>query len=596
MTQMSLLTLAQKVREVIAGNNTRLAIQLLNDALAGHPAQNGLLIRSAQHHGLREEVIRGTLSWEEANLTQNQIHEALLMVVDDLVREAVKTTKVFMSYNREPVSTALAAEFRARLKAEGFQIFMDVEDTPVGADWALTILNEIRASHYFILLLSEKANNSEMVIKEVEEAQQRKATTGFPIILPIRVNFPVNQRMNARLHSMLHRIQQLEWQNEKDTATIMSKMMDVLYGRIDLTSNSLANEEEAQHFITKEDTPPTPVAPLEVPRGAVRLESKYYIKRPQEDVFIKYVENPGALLRIRGPRQFGKTSLLTRVIAHAAQQEYSIVAIDFQELDEATMSNLDQLLWEFSSYFAEELDLEDELEKRWARPRGKKQTCTAFIEKDILRSLDQPILLALDEADRLFRYKEVSTEFFLLLRSWHEKSKVPNKQEWEKFRLVLSYSTEAKLAIQDLNASPFNVGEEAKLAPFTDDQVAELAHRHGLNWEPDKISQMMDLLAGQPYLVRRAMYLLAKGEYTFQELMSKAAKHDGPFSDHLRHHLVNIKLFADAIEAMKEIVENRRCKDPIMATRLLATGLVKGSPPDILPANELYAAYFKGKL
>ena len=226
----------------------------------------------------------------------------------------------------------------------------------------------------------------------------------------------------------------------------------------------------------------------------------------------------------------------------------------------------------------------------------KKQLCTAFIEKDILRIAERPILLALDEADRLFRYQEVSTEFFLLLRSWHEKSKVPNKQEWEKFRLVLSYSTEAKLAIQDLNASPFNVGEEAKLTPFSEEQVSELRHRHGLHWSPAQSAQMMELLAGQPYLVRRAMYLLASEEYEYNDLLEKAAQHGGPFSDHLRHHLVNIKQYEAAVAVMRDIVEKGKCKDPIMASRLEATGLVVGSPPDVIPANGLYANYFKGKL
>ncbi|MEO1652049.1 MAG: AAA-like domain-containing protein, partial [Bacteroidota bacterium] len=593
---MSIFKIAHQVKDKISVHDTQGAIDLLKKALEGHPKQKTILIRAGEHYGLKEDIITGTLTWEEANVAQNRIQAALLNIVENLIADEVNNTKVFISYNREPVCSALAFEMRQKLKGEGFQLFMDVEDTPVGADWALTILNEIKTCHYFILLLSERGNSSEMVIKEVEEAQKRRNETGLPIILPIRVQFPLEHRLNARLYSLLHRIQQIQWEEASDTPKVLSKMMDVLYGRVNLVSTGAVREEEAQEFVAREEIAPSPVAPLEVPRGAVRLESKYYIERPQEDVFISYVENPGALLRIRGPRQFGKTSLLTRVIAHAAEQEYSIIAIDFQEFDEEIMSNLDQLLWEFCSFFAEELDLEDELDKRWARPRAKKQICTTFIENDILKNIDQPLLLALDEADRLFRHKEVSTEFFLLLRSWHEKSKVPGKKDWEKFRLVLSYSTEAKLAIQDLNASPFNVGEEAKLTPFTEDQVAELLHRHGLHWEPEKLQETMDLLKGQPYLVRRALYLLAKEEYTYKDLMERANKQDGPFSDHLRHHLVNLKQFEDASEAMKKIVDKGECKDPIMAARLEATGLVKGSTPDVVPANGLYQAYFKGKL
>ncbi|MEM6634181.1 MAG: AAA-like domain-containing protein [Bacteroidota bacterium] len=586
--------LAHSVKSRIAENDTRGAIEALKEGLEGHPAEKAVLLRAAQNHGLKQEYLTGTLSWSETSLTQNQINNALLAVADKLLEEQASQTRVFISYNRDEASSNLAREIRSRLKAQHFSLFMDVEDTPLGADWALTILHEIQQCDYLIVLLSEKANSSEMVIKEVEIAHKSKSASGRPLVLPIRVEYPLKQRLNARLHSMLHRVQQIEWKDKEDTLGVLKRIQDVLYKRIEVLAAEPKLEFQAQDLVAQDNEAPSPVAPLEIPRGAVRLESKYYIERAQEENFIHNVEAPGAILRIKGPRQFGKTSLLTRVISHAVDKEYQVVAIDFQEMQEETMEDLDTLLKEFCYYFADELDKEEELEKRWKRPRAKKQICTAFIEKDILPSLDKPLLLAIDEADRLFRYKEASKEFFLLLRSWHEKSKVPNKREWENFRLALSYSTEAKLAIQDLNASPFNVGEEAKLTPFTLDQVAELAHRHGLSWGADQLDTLMELLKGQPYLVRRAMYLLARQEYQFPELIEKAALHDGPFSDHLRHHLINLRQFEEVSEAMKGIISKGKCSDPIMAGRLEATGLVKGSHPDIVPANGLYAAYFKG--
>lgn len=593
---MTVFGLVEAVREEVANNNTEKALNLLNSPILSSDILTDVIIRTAQNNGLAREVIRGTISYKDANITRNQIHNAILSIADQINEKQIRKTKIFISYNREPNSSALAQSLRAHFKSQGFQLFMDIEDTPVGADWAKTILQEINSCDYFILLLSQRANSSEMVIKEVEEASCRLKKEGSPKILPIRVDFPVEERLNARLHSLLYRTQQIEWSNKSDSEKVISRIEDVIYERVTLVDTSLFKEEAVENFVRSNNVPPTPVAALEVPRGAVRLESKFYVKRPQEDSFIRHVDSPGAILRIRGPRQFGKTSLLTRVMAHAAERQYNIIAIDFQELDEETMKNLDTLLWEFCCFFAEEFDLEDELDKYWSRSRSRKQVSTSFIEKEILRKQDEPLLLALDEADRLFRYTEVSTEFFLLLRSWHEKSKVPNRKEWEKFRLALSYSTEAKLAIQDLNASPFNVGEEAKLVPFTNDQVIELMRLHGINWTPDQLNDIMTLLAGQPYLVRRALYLLAKGEYPYQPLIDNADKHDGPFSDHLRHHLINLKQYDEAVEAMQEIIARGRCNDPIMATRLEATGLVKGSPPNMEPANGLYATYFKGKL
>lgn len=585
-----------QVKHCISENDTSASIQLLREALRGHPLENSLLLRASQQFGLQREIWEGTFSWEQTQITQNQINNALLEVAKQLAEEEIRKTKVFISYNRASNSTNFAYALRQQLKGNGFQVFLDVEDIPVGADWAITLWHEIETCDYFVLLLSKAANSSEMVIKEVEIAHDLKSERNKPQIIPIRIDFPMELKLNHRLHSRLNRIHQLEWKNETDTQPILARIMDVLHHRQELPAIGTLAEEKVQEFLVPQNAPPSPVAPLEVPRGAVRLDSKYYVERDQEKHFIQCLDHPGALLRIRGPRQFGKTSLLTRVMAQADQQDYHIVAIDFQEIDKNTLADLDKLLWELCYYFAEELDAEDELERRWSRPRAKKQICTAFLEKDILNRIDQPVLLALDEADRLFSYPDVSSDFFLLLRSWHEKSKVPNKKVWEKFRLALSYSTEAKLAIQDLNASPFNVGEEAKLYRFTEAQVADLADRHGLSWNTDQLRQIMELLSGQPYLVRRSMYLLAKGEYTFDALLEQAAQQNGPFSDHLRHHLVNVKQFADCIEAMQDIVHRGKCKDPLIATRLEATGLVTGTHPNITTACKLYADYFKGKL
>lgn len=588
---MSILKIAHEVRDSIAENATNEAIQILNQALVGHSSLNSLLIRSAQHYGLKKEIIQGTISWDQASINQNKINHAVLQIIEDLVEEEVKTTKVFISYNRDKISSSVAYEIRTRLKGAGFKLFMDVEDTPVGADWGQTILYEIKSCDYFVLLLSEKGNTSEMVIKEVEEAYRLKK-----VILPIRINFPLEIKFNPRLHTMLYRVQQISWKDEQDTSTIINKMMDVLYGRVNLFADQRLEEKKVVEFITKQESPPSPVAPLEIPRGAVRLDSKYYVKRKGELSFICQIESPGALLRIRGPRQIGKTSLLTRVIAHASELKYNIITIDFQEFDEEIMSSLDSLLWEFCSYFAEEWGLEEELEQYWSKKRARKQLCTSFMEKEVLRRIDQPLLLAIDEIDRLFKFKEVSKEFFLLLRSWHEKSKLINKKEWEKFRLTISYSTEAKLAIQDLNASPFNVGDEAKLLPFTREQIMELSNRYDLHWKGPQIEAIIDLLKGHPYLTRRAMYMVAKNEFSFEELLERAEKQDGPFSDHLRHHLINLKQVPKVMSIMKDIVERARCNDSLIASRLRATGLVIGSPPEMTPANGLYAKYFKGKL
>ena len=136
--------LAKKVKDCISQGDTAKAIQLIKEALQGHPLENTIIVRAAQQFGLKQELIKGKISWEDASLTQNQIHSAILKITSELAQEEINKTKVFISYTRDDISSSLALKIRSELKQLGFPIFMDREDTPIGADWAVTILNEIK--------------------------------------------------------------------------------------------------------------------------------------------------------------------------------------------------------------------------------------------------------------------------------------------------------------------------------------------------------------------------------------------------------------------------------------------------------------------
>jgi hypothetical protein len=56
-------------------------------------------------------------------------------------------------------------------------------DVPAGQPWALALVNAINNSRVMVLILSEGSNNSQQVIREVDEAVGR----GIPI-LPLRID------------------------------------------------------------------------------------------------------------------------------------------------------------------------------------------------------------------------------------------------------------------------------------------------------------------------------------------------------------------------------------------------------------------------
>ena len=208
-----------------------------------------------------------------------------------------------------------------------------------------------------------------MVLKEVAEARRLKDKYGKPQILPIRVCWPEGLALNYKLQGWLNRLQHLSWEGDSDTDKILQQLLQVISQRATLDDPEAVSEAAAKTF-AGDLGPPSPVAPLEVPRGAVRLESEYYIEREHEASFISRVTEPGALLRIRGPRQYGKTSLLARVMAHAKKNKHDVISIDFQDISEQTLANLESLIWQFCRRIAMEFDKVKKLKELWEEDEG----------------------------------------------------------------------------------------------------------------------------------------------------------------------------------------------------------------------------------
>src|SRR5205823_3901223 len=151
----------------------------------------------------------------------------------------------------------------------------------------------------------------------------------------------------------------------------------------------------------------------------------------------------------------------------------------------------------------------------------------------VLRSLQQPLVLAIDEVDRLLS-ADFGDDFFRMLRSWHNERALPSDTPWRKLDLILVTSTEPYQFIDNPHDSPFNVGEVIRLSDFSRAEVRQLADDHSSPLDAGQERRLFDLLGGHPYLTRRAMYLVASGQIAADQLFAHAADVDGPFGDHLR--------------------------------------------------------------
>ncbi|MBW4593441.1 MAG: AAA-like domain-containing protein [Brasilonema angustatum HA4187-MV1] len=168
------------------------------------------------------------------------------------------------------------------------------------------------------------------------------------------------------------------------------------------------------------------------------------LMRRRKDCY-ETILQPGALIRIKAPRQMGKTSLLTRVLDHGTQHGCQTAYLNFQAADAEFFTSLDKFLQWFCGSIAQELNLKDKLSEYWQGVLGSKDKCTNYFQRYLLSEIHSPIVLGLDEVDQVFQYPQVASEFFGLLRAWHETSK--NKETWKKLRLVIVHSKEVYIPL-----------------------------------------------------------------------------------------------------------------------------------------------------
>ncbi len=555
-------------------------------------------------------------------------------------RDGGKGERVFISYRDEGADKGLAQVFYEAFVAAGYGAFMASKSIRLGEAWRDRINTELRQCDYFLLLLSPLSATSEMVTEEVKRARALKdqRADGQPVIWPIRVQFPLDDPLNYELRGYLQQIQQREWWSEADTPALLDELMALMADRSgsrkdqpdgwqsnlqqnlqpgqrdtyrDISFAEAEAEEPMQSvvqpIVESVDQPPLPVAEPELkrePGGAVQFKTGLYVARPpiETDCFAE-IEQPGALIRIKAPRQMGKTSLMARILNHAREQGYQTVPISFQRADSQLFNDLDLLLQWFCSQVGRRLKKLSELRDYWTGESdvgfGSKDKCNAYFEECLLEALDAPLVLALDEVDMVFPHPAVADDFFALVRSWYESARYGDfgSELWENLRLVMVHSTEAYVPL-NINQSPFNVGKNVELVEFDLGQVQDLAGRYGLSASASSAEALMALVGGHPYLIRKALYHLRREDMTLNALAEMAATESGIYSDHLRRHLYVLRDYPVLAEAFRQVVSKGKPVeiDAEASFKLESMGLVRLSGNEASPRCEVYRDYFRDHL
>ncbi|GAB4154200.1 MAG: hypothetical protein Fur0046_34130 [Cyanobacteria bacterium J069] len=333
--------------------------------------------------------------------------------------------------------------------------------------------------------------------------------------------------------------------------------------------------------------------PAEFPSGPLPADSPLYVLRPPiEERAIARLAQPGSLIRIKAPMKMGKSSLILRLLSQAHTQQMHAVSIDFQQADQEIFSSTDRFLRWLCANLSRRLQLESRLDDYWDEELGSKVSCTYYLEEYILETLQQPLVLALDEVNRVFEHPQIAGDFLPLLRFWH--TQASQSSLWQQLRLVLSYSTEIYVPL-DLNHSPFNVGLPLELPPLTEEQVRSLIAEFGLALKSSaKLKQFIHLVGGFPYLVQLGLYHLQRGDVTLENLLQNAPTEAGIYRQHLRQHWSRLQASPLLLAAYQQVIAAQEGVplEAIAAYQLDSLGLVRLHGNLATPSCELYRAYF----
>ncbi|MDZ8081781.1 MAG: AAA-like domain-containing protein [Nostoc sp. DcaGUA01] len=341
---------------------------------------------------------------------------------------------------------------------------------------------------------------------------------------------------------------------------------------------------------------------MEFPSGPVPTGSTLYINRPPlEELICSELIQPGCLIRIKAPRKMGKSSLLNQMIAYAKEQGYQIVYLDFQEADQEVFASLDKFLRWFCIYVTRQLNLLPCLDDFWDTEMGSKVSCKIYFEAYLLQYIaESPVVLALNEVQRVFEHPNIAQDFLPMLRFWHEQAK--QDQTWQKLRMVVVHTTEIYVPLK-LNQSPFNVGITITLPPFTLNQVQNLALRYGLEWAADsqgakRLEPLQTMVGGHPYLVSLALYHLSGQNMTLERLLETASTPVGIYGQYLRELLNLLQKEPELMSAMQQVIasDDKVELDAIAAYKLESMGVVQLNGNQACVMCELYRLYFSQQL
>ncbi|QIR41898.1 hypothetical protein HCG51_35065 (plasmid) [Tolypothrix sp. PCC 7910] len=240
--------------------------------------------------------------------------------------------------------------------------------------------------------------------------------------------------------------------------------------------------------------------------ASLPVDAPSYVQRQADEEFYLKLQ-AGKFCYVLNSRQMGKSSLRVQTMQRLQKQGTVCAAIDLTGIGKVSQ---EQWYGGIVYNLSESCQLEDKFDFDWQIWWQKHQNILSpvqclslFIEKVLLAKIQQPIVIFVDEIDKVLSQYFSLDDFFALIR-FFQNQRVDNPIFERLTFALLGVATPGDL-ITNKTQTPFNIGEAIELHGFQIDEVEPLIKglQGKFNYPQRVMAEILDWTGGQPFLTQK---------------------------------------------------------------------------------------------
>ncbi|MGB3297271.1 MAG: AAA-like domain-containing protein, partial [Phormidesmis sp.] len=244
--------------------------------------------------------------------------------------------------------------------------------------------------------------------------------------------------------------------------------------------------------------------------GSLQLNSPTYVSRKADRDLYNGLK-AGEFCYVLNSRQMGKSSLRVRAMARLQSEGVACVAIQMTDIIEEAMTAEQWYAGVIDSIVSDlGLDFDDYTWWEQYPHLSLVNRFSKFIDEVMLRLVPGPLVIFVDEIDRILSLPFKVNGFFAVIRECYNKRADRPKYQRLSFAL-LGVATPSDL-IEDKRSTPFNVGKAIALTGFTYAEAQSLLPglAAAVSQPHEVLREILHWTGGQPFLTQKICYLVAR--------------------------------------------------------------------------------------